>query len=177
MTPDETIDLLTVAAAFDQRTVGEGDVMAWHAVLGDLDFTDAQQAVLGHYADSRERVMPADVRKRVKAIRRDRMEREIVSAPPAELADEPGRYRAELRAGIRRIADSHQVRLALAPPVREDPPPDEFTEARKALGPALPKRDPGPFGLQEQALQQAAESRAARLAREGRAETATGEPA
>ena len=50
MTPDETVDLLTVAAAFDQRTVGEGDAMAWYAVVGDLDFAEAKQAVIGHYS-------------------------------------------------------------------------------------------------------------------------------
>jgi hypothetical protein len=161
MTPDEIVDLLTVAAAFDQRTVGEGDAMAWHAVLGDLDYADAQQAVLGYYADNRQRIMPADVRQRVKAMRRDRLAREIVPDPPAE----PGPYREALRAGIRQIADGHAVHLAIAGPVREDPPPEEFTEARAKLGPALPGRNQGPLGLQDLARQQAAESRAARLAR------------
>ena len=50
MTPDETIDLLSVAAAFDRRTTGESDVMAWHATIGDLDFADSRAAVIGHRA-------------------------------------------------------------------------------------------------------------------------------
>jgi len=166
MTLDQVIDLLTVAAVFDFRSIGEADAIAWHTVLGDLEFGDARAAVLAHYAESCDRVMPANIRQRVKAIRRDRLAREITPAPPPELADQPGRYKAELGAGIRRIADGRQVRLALAPPVREGPPPQAFTDARQALGPALPKRDPGPPGLQERALQQAAESRAARAARE-----------
>lgn len=162
MTPDETIDLLSVAAAFDRRTTGESDVMAWHAAVGDLDFSDSRAAVIAHYQQSRDWVMPADVRARVKAMRRDRLEREIASAPPAELTGEPGRYKAELDANIRRIADGCQLRLAIAAPVREGPPPEEFTEAREALGPALPGRNARPLTPQELARQQAAESRAAR---------------
>lgn len=113
MTLDETIDLLTAAAAFDQRTVGQADAMAWHAAVGDLDFTDAQAAVIGHYRDTRERVMPADIRKRVKAIRADRLARGIVPAPPAELADDPGRYAEMIRAQVRRIADGYDLPKAI----------------------------------------------------------------
>ena len=164
MTPDETIDLLSVAAAFDRRTTGESDVIAWHAAVGDLDFNDSRAAVIAHYQQSRDWVMPADVRTRVKAIRRDRLSREIVSAPPAELADSPGRYKAELDANVRRIAAGRTAWLAIAAPVREGPPPEEFTEARKLLGPALPGRDAGLLSPQELARQQAAESRAARAA-------------
>lgn len=156
MTLDETVDLLTVAAAFDRRSVGEGDAMAWHATLGDLDFEDSKQAVIAHYRDSREWIMPADVRTRVKAMRRDRLEREI-PAPPHELTGQPGRYQAELQSTVRQIADGHHIRRALAP-VREDPPPREFTEARAVLGPALPRNK------RELAALQAAESRAAREA-------------
>ena len=122
MTPDETIDLLTGAAAFDRRTTGESDVMAWHAAVGDLDFADSRAAVIAHYQESRDWVMPADVRVRVKAIRRDRLAREIAPAPPAELADKPGRYKAELDANVRRIAAGRTAWLAIAAPVREGPP-------------------------------------------------------
>ena len=95
MTDDETVDLLTVAAAFDQRTVGEGDAAAWHAVLGDLNFADAKQAVLGHYTDTRERVMPADIRSRVLAIRHRRLQdTEIPAEPLIALMDDPPAYLA-----------------------------------------------------------------------------------
>jgi hypothetical protein len=160
MTPDETVDLLTVAAAFDQRTVGEGDAMAWYAVVGDLDFTEAKQAVIAHYSDSTERVMPAHVRIRVKAARRDRLARELVPAPPAELTDEPGRYKAELKASIREIADGFRLPKAVAAlPASEMPPP--AAEARKALGPALPPPE-RLLPPEEIARRQAAASRTAR---------------
>lgn len=159
MTPDETVDLLTVAAAFDQRTVGEGDAMAWHAVVGDLDFTDAKQAVIAHYTDTAERVMPAHVRTRVRALRRDRLAREVVPAPPHEITDEPGRYQALLQAKVKQIADGKQVHLAIGHLPSETPPP--VAEVRKALGPAiLPAERHLP--PEEIARRQAAESRAQR---------------
>lgn len=169
MTIDEVIDVLTVAAAFDFRSIGEADAIAWHAVLSDLDFSDARAAVLVHYAETCDRIMPANVRQRVKAMRRERLAREIAPAPPAGLADAPVRYRAELQAGITRIADGHRVPPAIAAPVREDPPPAEFTEARAALGLALPRTP------QELARRQAAEARAEREAADRLA--APGEPA
>ena len=170
MTPDETIDLLCVAAAFDRRTTGESDVIAWHAAVGDLDFTDSRAAVIAHYQESRDWVMPADVRTRVRAMRRDRLAREIVPAPSAELTDEPGRYKAALQAGIRRIADGFSVRRAIGRPPAEIPPP--VAEVRKALGPALPPPE-RVLPPQEIARRQVAESRAARGAAAG---AAMGEP-
>ena len=113
MTPDETVDLLTVAAAFDQRTVGEGDAMAWHAVLGDLSFTDAKQAVLGYYADTRERIMPADVRQRVRDIRDARLNAMEIPEPPRELAANPPAYRAAIRAAAQAIADGRDPETAM----------------------------------------------------------------
>lgn len=113
MTPDEIVDLLTVAAAFDQRTVGEGDAMAWHSVLGDLAFADAQQAVLGHYADSRERVMPADIRNRVLAIRNRRLQDTEIPPPPVELLDDPDAYSAALHAAAVAIADGRDPEAAM----------------------------------------------------------------
>lgn len=165
MTPEETVDLLTVAAAFDQRTVGEGDAMAWYAVVGDLDFNDAKQAVVGHYTDTTDRIMPAHVRSRVKAVRRDRLAREIPPAPPAELTDDPGRYKAAIEASVRRIANGLSFQRAIPGPVRDGTPPAEWTEARNALGEALEgaAKPPSP---QETARRQAAESRAARGASE-----------
>lgn len=173
MSPDETIDLLTVAAAFDQRTVGEGDAMAWYAVVGDLDFADAKQAVIGHYTDTTERIMPAHVRTRVRAIRKDRLAREIVPAPPPELTDEPGRYQALIQANVKRIADGFSVRPAIDRGPREIPAP--VAEVRKALGPAIPPAERN-LPPEEIARRQAAESRAARGARIT-AEPDEGEPA
>lgn len=74
MTPAETAELLGMCAAFDRRTVGRADVTAWHLVLHDVDFSDAQQAVAAHYRDHREWIMPSDVRTGVRRIRNARIE-------------------------------------------------------------------------------------------------------
>lgn len=162
MNAEEMGDLLAFAALYDNRKASDPDVVAWLKAIGDLPYADAEAAVAAHYGQSTERIMPGHVRQLVKAMRRDRIERGIVPVVAPELAGDPGRFRAELRAGIRQLADGMTRHLAIAAPVREGPPPEEFTEARKALGPALPKRGQGPLSLQEQARQQAAESRAGR---------------
>jgi hypothetical protein len=110
MTLDEVIDLLTVAAVFDFRTIGEADARAWHAALGDLAFGDSRSAVIGHYRDSRDRVMPADIRQRVKAIRRDRLDRAILPAPDT---GDQAEYRAELKRRTREIADGFDITRAI----------------------------------------------------------------
>jgi hypothetical protein len=55
--------LLAYIAAFDKRTVGAADVLAWHDVLGDLDFDAAKEAVRKWYADNDGMIMPAHVRR------------------------------------------------------------------------------------------------------------------
>lgn len=141
MTLEEAIDLLALAAAFDRRTIGEADAVAWHAALGDLGFGDAQAAVIGHYRESRDWIMPADVRNRVRAMRRERLAREVVPAPDHALTDSPSRYAAALLSALRSIGDGLSIRRAIAAPVREGPPPEEFTTARAVLPPALSKQD------------------------------------
>ena len=105
MTPSETAILLAMAAAFDSRTVGETDVMAWHAVLEDLPLEDCEAAVLAWYREHRERLMPSDVRHAVKAIRRDRIERDGGTEPPDADPDDVVAYLAAFREGRRRAAD------------------------------------------------------------------------
>jgi hypothetical protein len=171
MTSDEVWDLLELIASIDRRKVGLTDRQVWEGLIGDLSAADAQAAVIAHYRESREWIMPADVRTRVKAQRRDRLAREIVPAP----SPEPGRYRAELKNELRRIADGFSVPRALAAPVREDDPPGEWTAARDRLAAALESAD-SPLSPEEIARQQVAESRAARGA-PADAEPDAGEPA
>lgn len=161
MTLDEAVDLLTAAAMFDRRTVGKADAMAWHAVVGDLPFDDALAAVRAHYTEGTDWLMPAHVRTRVRAMRRDRLAREILPAPAAELTDNPPRYRDRLTALIRGIADGKQVVKAIAP-AGPSGIPDSYREARAALGKAVPKLTP-----QERAALQAEESRREREANAG----------
>lgn len=65
MTPSQTAELLGFAAAFDRRTVGKADALAWHTILADIDFTAAREAVAAHYAAETRWIMPADIRQHV----------------------------------------------------------------------------------------------------------------
>jgi hypothetical protein len=64
----ETADLLTAMSAFDRRTIGDGDVIAWQAVLSDASFGDCLEAVKRYYAEHTEWMMPAHVRRLVRDI-------------------------------------------------------------------------------------------------------------
>lgn len=72
----ETADILTAIAAYDLRTIGEADVHAWHAAIGELPKPLALEAVVVHHKTSAERCKPAHVIGIAKTIRRERAERE-----------------------------------------------------------------------------------------------------
>lgn len=91
MTPGDMARVLTKCAAFDQRTIGEADVMAWYDAVGQLDYDDAMTAVSRHYATSTDRIMPAHLRTEVLAIRNERagkQHHEILALPSRFEADE-----------------------------------------------------------------------------------------
>lgn len=67
--------VLARVAAYDRRTVGRADVAAWHDALDDLDEDACHRAVVAHYRDSTEWLMPAHVRRRVEADARAESER------------------------------------------------------------------------------------------------------
>lgn len=112
MTPAEVGLLLSLAASYDEREVGDAQVVAWFAAIQDLDFGDAEAAVVAHYQESRFKVMPADVRQRVKAMRRDRLDRVVIEAPPHDLS--PGQHKAELARRVKEIASGMSIDRALA---------------------------------------------------------------
>lgn len=72
MNLSETAELIATMAAYDQRTIGEADVIAWQTVLTDAPFQDCREAVLRYYAEHTDRIMPAHVRRIVRDIRRER---------------------------------------------------------------------------------------------------------
>ena len=113
MTLEETIDLLTVAAAYDKRTAGKSEAIAWHAAVGDLGFEDARAAVVGHYTDTTEWLMPAHVRRRVRDIRDRRLEATEIPEPPRELAGNPPAWRAAIHAARVAIADGRDPEAAM----------------------------------------------------------------
>ncbi len=54
--------VLAKCAAFDQRTVGETDILAWAETIPDwVELEDAMSAVTMHYSRDRRRMMPVDL--------------------------------------------------------------------------------------------------------------------
>jgi len=111
MTPEDVIDVLAKAAAFDQRTVGQADVLAWHEILQRLERDDALAAVTRHYAESRERLMPADVLRHARSVREDRRGREKAAEPLAL----PSRYETDEERNLRIKEGVAQCRDVLQP--------------------------------------------------------------
>lgn len=72
MNLSETALMLAQIQAYDQRTVGESDVIAWHSLLVDAPFEDCREAIRRHYAENTERIMPAHVRRLVRDIHGER---------------------------------------------------------------------------------------------------------
>jgi hypothetical protein len=72
----ELIDILTAVQVVDHRTVGEGDILMWGAILGDLSKDDALQAVIAHRREEPGVWLePGHIHKRVRAIRQDEFDR------------------------------------------------------------------------------------------------------
>lgn len=101
MTPADMAEVLAVIRVYDDRQVGVTDIAAWHAAVGHLDKDDAIKAVARHYAEHRERIMPADVSKGVREIRveRGRERRSDALALPSRWEIDEVRD-ARVRAGV-----------------------------------------------------------------------------
>ncbi len=82
----ETAAVLAKAQAYDRRTIGEADVLAWHEALSDLDVGDALAAVAAHYRDSTDWLMPVHVRRGVAELARQRRRAELDDAHDREIA-------------------------------------------------------------------------------------------
>lgn len=64
MTPQQTSAILAKMAAYDQRNVSDVDVVAWHEIIGHLDYDAALAAVTVFYREHADRrAMPADIRR------------------------------------------------------------------------------------------------------------------
>lgn len=69
MNRSEAATLLAITASFDRRTVGDADVIAWAAALESFPFAEARDAVVEHFTNSTEWLMPAHVTAIVRARR------------------------------------------------------------------------------------------------------------
>lgn len=117
MKPSEAVDVLKTAAAFDRRTVGRTDAVAWADALDEIRVDDAIAAVKHHYATSREFIYPADVTGIVKAIRNERIRAagDISDRIPAAIEamddgpEHDAAYQAWLKDAKRRIGNGEPV--------------------------------------------------------------------
>lgn len=131
MNRDEVIDLLATAAAYDRRTAGQADITAWHLAIGDLNFHEAQAAVVAHYTEDVDWLMPAHIRTRVKRARELRLAARPIPEPAPELTDDQRAYKNDLDSSIRRIADGQAVGKALTTGTGHQPS-EEYTRIRGA---------------------------------------------
>lgn len=97
MNRTETAALLTLMAAYDRRTLGEEDVLAWHELLSGVEFEDAKTVVLDHYRASSQWLDCASVLAGVKQLRSARLAGVEQIVPGADPDDVPA-YLAETRA-------------------------------------------------------------------------------
>ncbi|MEU3917092.1 hypothetical protein [Streptomyces sp. NPDC029004] len=149
MTPADAAELLSLAAAFDRRTVGEADARAWAAALNAMPLDDDARAAIGrHYAETDRWLTPAHVRQQRAKIRAERIDRAKVfdEGQPDET---PAQFLARRRALTRAVADGHleaqtasqAVGLApsTAPPALTSGPAPEVAERLAALGRRIPE--------------------------------------
>lgn len=117
----EAAHLLALCSAFDNRTIGDADVLAWADVLADVPFIDAKTAVKAFYGRETRRVMPADVKAGVRLIRRDRLDRADASFRYLGDPDDTDEYARQLAAHRRAIGDGAEP---VMPVLERDRPSD-----------------------------------------------------
>lgn len=110
MTPSEVGQVLAKAAAFDRRTVGEVDILAWLEAIGDLPLEDALAAVTRHYRESDTWLKPSHIRDQVIAIRNERASRQH-----SEALELPSRFETDVTRDINLKAGVAQCRDVLRP--------------------------------------------------------------
>lgn len=133
MTPAEAQALLTICAAFDNRKPDPDAAQAWSLALAGLRFEDCRDAIVKHYQESREWIMPADVRAEVKRVRGGRVDHETVPIPPGFDPDDTSAYQRLLAESRRAQADGREVVLPEYRPTRHI---RELTSVFRALPPA-----------------------------------------
>jgi len=104
----ETALVLAKAQAFDNRTVGEANIAAWHEVLADVSIHEALAAVTDHFKTSIEYLTPRHIVAFVESGRYDGKRLLEVAGPPdypsdlTHQAEQAFRleYQAAVRAGL-----------------------------------------------------------------------------
>lgn len=114
MKPTDTAALLSLAAAFDNRTVTESAARAWAEALDPrVAFDDGRRIVIEHYARESRWIMPADINAASRTMRLARLDRMRSPEPPESL--DPDDVPAQLawqRAYRGAIGDGHDEAAA-----------------------------------------------------------------
>lgn len=82
----ETAEVLAAVQIYDSRRVDEATVRAWHKIIGRFTKEDCINAVVEHYTNSTDWLMPAHITGRVKKVRARRIE--LVEHPSLNYSDE-----------------------------------------------------------------------------------------
>ena len=154
--------LLGLAAARDQRIVGDADILAWHADLNaaGVAYGDAESALTRFYAvemaglkpEDRRRVTTPDVISIARKIRNERLANFVYEPPPGD--DDPN-YLQRLRGQIEATASGQRPALTERPALEGGPHPD-VVKALVGIGQAVAGeageapdiRRPGPLGIE-----------------------------
>lgn len=150
MTPSETAELLGLCAAFDRRTIGKTDVLAWQTVLADIDAEAAKAAVTAHYSAETRWIMPADIRQAVlrqrSAAAADYQGPGLTAEIPDADPDDWRAYMTALREQRTRAADGLRPRpvAELVATVRLQLPAADGAALEEDLSAV---RRPGPLGV------------------------------
>ena len=67
LTLGQANDVLTIAASFDKRTIGELDITMWQQALRSLDFEACAAAVVKHYSTTADYLLPVHISRLVAA--------------------------------------------------------------------------------------------------------------
>lgn len=117
MNRTETSVLLSLVRSYDNRKADDAAVLAWHAVLHDLDLIDCQQAVVKHMGTSDAYLMPVHIVRLVAELDRER------------------------RKAIREARESELLEIEQADPTRRDRS-DAVKQLISELRERLPEGDP-----------------------------------
>jgi hypothetical protein len=130
-------DLLRACAFYDNRKVTREAAIAWeHSIHADISKADALKAIAEHHAESTEYIGPAHVNQRVKAIRRERLQRAGDPPMPGRLTWQQEREWRQnwcdgVKAGMDRdLAAVHASQAMSLPP---ELPAVDRTQALRAL--------------------------------------------
>jgi hypothetical protein len=111
MDAEETGRVLAKCASYDRRKTGDAVTIAWYQVLGDLRYDDCIAAVIAHYAETADWIMPAHIRQRVREARNQRILDAGIPAPPPDL--DSLAYGPALRAAATALADRRDPEAAM----------------------------------------------------------------